>query len=160
MEHKTILKFSDPVMVPGATLQPGSYVFTLMDSSSSRHVVQIRTEDGSRVVALIQAVPMKRLDPKGDVVVKFNPTDVGSPPAMKGWFYPGSLHGHEFIYSDEQAKEIAQRTKTIVLSVDVPGTDLSKGTLRTYNQAGIRADWRGDAETMREWDEWQRTRPK
>jgi hypothetical protein len=130
-----------------------------MGSSSSRHIVQITTEDGSRVVALTQAVPMKRLDPKGDIVVKFNPTDVGSPIAMKGWFSPGSLHGHEFLYPDEQAKEIAQRTKTIVLSVDVPGTDLSKGTIRTYNQAAMRADWQGDAATMREWDEWQRTRP-
>lgn len=92
------------------------------------------------MVALTQAVPMKRLDAKGDVVVKFSPTDAGSPPAMKGWFYPGSLYGHEFIYPDGQAKEIAQRTKTIVLSVDVPGTDLEKGTLRTYDQSGSRAD--------------------
>ncbi|MDQ3541355.1 MAG: hypothetical protein M3440_11770 [Chloroflexota bacterium] len=156
---KTILKFSEPVMVPGATLQPGSYVFKLMDSASSRHPVQITTEDGFKVIAVTQAVPMKRLEPKGDVVVKFNPTDAGSPIAMKGWFYPGSLYGHEFIYPDEQAKEIAQRTKTIVLSVDVPGTDLSKGTIRTYNQSAMRGEWRGDAATMREWDEWQRNRP-
>ncbi len=104
---KTTMKFSEPVMVPGATLQPGSYVFKLMGSSSNRHLVQITTEDGSRVVALTQAVPMKRMEPKGDIVVKFNPTDAGSPIAMKGWFYPGSLYGHEFVYPDEQAKEIA-----------------------------------------------------
>jgi hypothetical protein len=36
-----------------------------------------------KVVALTQAVPMKRLDPKGDVVLKFNPTATGSPPAIK-----------------------------------------------------------------------------
>jgi hypothetical protein len=155
---KTVLKFSDPVMIPGATLQPGTYVFKLMDSTSSRHVVQVTTEDGSKVMALTQAVPIKRTETKGDVVVKFNPTDVGSPPAMKGWFYPGSLYGHEFVYPEEQAKEIAQRTKTIVLSVDVPGTDLEKGTLRTINQSGTSAVWRGDAATMREWDGWQRTR--
>lgn len=58
----------------------------------------------------------------------------------------------------EFQKETAQRTKTIVLSVDVPGTDLSKGTIRTYNQSAMRAEWRGDAATMRQWDEWQRTR--
>ncbi|HEU4520921.1 MAG TPA: hypothetical protein VFT12_02895, partial [Thermoanaerobaculia bacterium] len=156
---KTILTFSEPVMIPGATLQPGTYVFKLMDSKSSRHIVQVTTEDGTKVMALTQAIPIKRAEPKGDVVVKFNPTDAGSPPAMKGWFYPGSLYGHEFVYPEEQAKEIAQRTKTIVLSVDVPGTDLEKGTLRTIDQTAARREWRGDAATMREWDEWQRTRP-
>lgn len=155
---KTILKFSAPVMVPGATLQPGSYVFKLMDSKSSRHTVQISTEDGARVVALTQAVPMKRTDSKGDVVLKFNPTDTGSPPAIKGWYYPGSLYGHEFVYPEEQAKQIAQRTKTIVLSTDVPGNDLEKGTLRTYDAAGSRSEWSGDATTLKEWEEWQRNR--
>jgi hypothetical protein len=153
---KTILKFSAPVMVPGATLQPGSYVFKLMDSKSNRHTVQISTEDGSKVIALTQAVPTKRLDPKGDVVVKFNPTDAGSPPALKAWFYPGSIYGHEFIYPDDQAKQIAQRTKTLVLSTDVSGSDLEEGTLYTYDAAASKADWKGDANTMREWEAWQK----
>lgn len=155
---KTMLKFSEPVMVPGATLQPGSYVFKLMDSASSRHTVQITTEDGSKVLALTQAIPTRRPDPKGDVVVKFNPTDAGSPPALKAWFYPGSTYGHEFIYPEEQAREIADRTKTIVLSIDVPGTDLEKGTLRTINASGQRTEWRGDTATLREWNEWRQAR--
>lgn len=155
---KTILKFSEPVMVPGATLQPGSYVFKMMDSRAARHLVEISTEDGAKLVTLAQAIPLKRTEPKGDIVVKFNPTAAGSPPAVKAWFYPGSLYGHEFIYPDAQAKEIAERTKTIVLSVDVPGTDLEKGTLRTYNPSGITAEWRGDPATMKEWDDWQRNR--
>ena len=41
---RTILSFSEPVMVPGPTLQPGTYVFTLLDSSANRHLVQIRNE--------------------------------------------------------------------------------------------------------------------
>ena len=155
---KTILKFSEPVMVPGATLQPGSYVFKLMDSASSRHTVQITTEDGSKVLALTQAIPTKRPDPKGDIVLKFNPTDAGLPPALKAWFYPGSIYGHEFIYPEEQARQIADRTKTIVLSIDVPGTDLEKGTLRTINASGQRTEWRGDTATLREWNEWRQAR--
>jgi len=155
--EKTILKFSEPVMVPGATLQPGTYVFKLMNSNVNRHLVQISTENGGKggkVVALAQAVPMKRLDPKGDVVLRFSPTATGSPPAIKGWFYPGSVYGHEFVYTDRQAKDIAQRTKTVVLSIDVPGSDLERGTLRVYNAEGIYGDWRGDPATMTEWREW------
>lgn len=155
---KTILKFSQPVMVPGATLQPGSYIFKLMDLSATRHTVQIMTEDGSKQIAIASAVPIKRTDPKGDVVLKFNPTDAGSPPALKGWFYPGSLYGHEFVYPEEQARQIAERTKTLVLSIDVPGSDLEKGKIRTYDASGARTDWRGDSVTMKEWDDWQTKR--
>lgn len=155
--EKTILTFSEPVMVPGATLQPGTYVFQLTEANSNRNLVQIRTQDG-KVIATTQAVPMKRQDANGDVVLKFDPTDAGSPPALKGWFYPGTLYGHEFLYPEAQAKEIAQRTKSLVLSVDVPGTDIEKGTLHTFNQTGSRADWQEDAATLREWDVWQRNR--
>ncbi len=157
---RTILTFSEPVMVPGATLQPGSYVFKLMDFASDRDLVRITTVDGSKVIATMQAVPMKRLEPKGDVVLKFAATKPGEPPAMKGWFYPGSIYGHQFIYPEQQAKEIAQRTNTVVLSTDVPGTDLTKGMLYVIDASGAHKDWHGDSATMREWDTWQRGHKK
>jgi hypothetical protein len=156
--EKTILTFSEPVMVPGATLQPGSYVFKLLDSNANRHTVEIWTKDDSSLVTTTHAVPTKRMEPKGDVVLKFNPTEPGTPIALKGWFYPGSVYGHEFVYPPEQARKIAERTKTIVLSVDVPGKDLEKGTIHTYNASGQKSEWRGDETTMREWDTWQRNR--
>jgi hypothetical protein len=70
--ERTTLTFSEPVMVPGATLQRGSYEFRLADSSSARHIVQIRRQDGE-LVTTTQAMPTKRSEPKGDVVLKFNP---------------------------------------------------------------------------------------
>ena len=152
------LTFSAPVMVPGATLPPGKYVFELVDSKSNRHLVRIRNEAGNFVAAQAQAVPMKRREPSGDAVLQFNPTDTSAPPAIKAWFYPGSLYGHEFIYPDEQARHIAERTKTVVLSVDVPGTDVEQGVLWNYDASGSRAPWRGDAETLREWSAWERAR--
>ena len=44
---KTILTFSGPVQIPGATLPAGSYVFKLADIPGNRHVVQVF--DGDRV---------------------------------------------------------------------------------------------------------------
>jgi len=154
--EKTILEFSEPVMVPGATLRPGAYVFKLMDLKANRHTVQIFNESESKLVATTQAVPITRTDPKGDVVVKFNPTEVGSPLALKGWFYPGSLYGHEFIYPADQARKIAERTKTIVLSTDSEGSEREKGTIRTFNATGQQSEWHGDEATMREWESWRR----
>jgi len=154
---KTTLTFSDAVMVPGATLPPGTYEFQLADSRSARHIVRIRNKDG-QIVASAQAVPIKRLESKGDTVLRFGATDVGAPPALKAWFYPNSLYGHEFVYREDQARQISERTKTVVLSTDTSEDDIQKGTLRTITPTGQRTEWKGDDATLREWDDWQRAR--
>jgi hypothetical protein len=156
--ERTTLTFSSPVMAPGVTLQPGSYEFRLMNSSSNRHIVQIRRADDAGLVTTALAVPIRRRDTTGDVVLKFDPTGPDSPPAIRAWFYPGSLYGHQFSYPEEQAREIAKRTKTIVLSIDQPGSDVESGVLRTYGPSGESAEWHGDAETLREWDQWRTAR--
>jgi hypothetical protein len=155
---RTILSFSAPVMIPGATLAAGKYVFELTDTRGNRHLVRVLDEATNKVIALTQAVPATRPQPRGDVVVQFNPTERGVAPAIKGWFYPGSRYGHEFVYPEEQARHIAQRTKTVVLSVDVPESDLEKGVLRIYEPSGRRTEWQADAATTREWETWQRSR--
>lgn len=102
--ERTTFTFSEPIMVPGATLEPGSYVFKLVNSETNRHLVQILREGSAEVVALTQAVPTRRDDPKGDAVLKVNPTEPGTPPAIQAWFYPGSTYGHRFVYPEKQAK--------------------------------------------------------
>lgn len=57
--ERTELTFSDPVIVPGATLQPGTYVFQLMDPGSAGDIIEIRRKDGS-LVTTIMTVPAKR----------------------------------------------------------------------------------------------------
>jgi hypothetical protein len=109
--QRTVFQFDAPVMVPGATLQPGTYVFRLLDSETNRHMVQILNKDETKLITTTQAVPTKRMETRGDVVVKMNPTERGAPAAIKAWFYPGTVYGHEFVYSDEEARRIAERTK-------------------------------------------------
>ena len=155
--ERTRLTFSEPVMVPGATLPAGTYIFRLTDSRSNRHLVEIAKENGE-VITVTQAVPMKRQDAKGDLVVKFNPTEDGAAAAIAGWYYPGSRYGHHFVYPDDQAKVIAERTKTLVISTDVPGTDLERGKLRVYDASGVAKDWQPDSATSASWEEWQTNR--
>jgi hypothetical protein len=121
-------------------------------------MVQIFKEEGNELITTTPAVPIKRMDAKGEIVIKLNPTEAGAPVAIKAWFYPGSLYGHEFIYPDQQAREIAQRTKTLVLSGDVPDSDMQKATLHTYDATGGKQTWRGDEQTMNEWKEWTKNR--
>jgi hypothetical protein len=151
---RTTLKFDAPVMVPGATLAPGTYTFKLLDSSTTRHVVQIFNEDQTKLIVTANAIPAKRQNPNSDVVVKLNPTEAGAPIALKAWFYPGSLYGHEFVYPENQARDIAQRTKTLVLSSDAPNGDMKQGTLYLYSAAKERTPWRGDAIMLEDWQKW------
>jgi hypothetical protein len=75
---------------------------------------------------------------------------------LKAWFYPGSLYGHEFIYPENQARDIAQRTKTLVLSGDAAGTDSGSGSLHTYDADGRTAAWQADPHVIKEWNDWQK----
>src|SRR2546430_17724033 len=46
---KTILTFSGPVQIPGATLAEGTYVFKLADLQRNRHVVQAFDKDEKQI---------------------------------------------------------------------------------------------------------------
>ena len=140
--ERTTITISAPVTVPGATLQPGSYEFRLVPSDTTDRTVQISSEDG-RVITTTTTVPVKRDEPSPDTILSFNPTPEGEPPVIKAWFYPGSVYGHEFVYPDAQAREIAARTKTIVLANNPDGPADEQGTLYTYDAAGTRGEWRG-----------------
>ena len=163
-QERTVLRFDRPVMVPGKTLQPGTYVFRLADSKSDRNLMQIYTADPdnpvheNRLVATTMTVPMRREQPNGDIVLKFSETsaDANSPVALKGFFYPGTLYGHQFVYTDQQAQDIAKQTHTLVLSRDVAGSDLDmqRGTLHNIDANGNRSAWQENPDVAKEWAAW------
>ncbi len=155
--ERTELTFSEPVIIPGATLQPGTYVFQLLEPGSAGDTLEIRREDGT-LVTTTMTVPARRTEAKEDNVLKFNPTEEGTPPALAAWFYPGTIYGHQFVYPEEQARKIAQRTKTVVLSTDVPGTDLEKGQIRVFDATGTPKAWTPDPEAMASWQKWSEDR--
>lgn len=156
--ERTILTFSEPVMVPGATLAPGTYEFRIADMTSARHVIRIRNQETQQLVATVQAVPTRRPMASSETVLKFNPTEQGAPLALKAWFYPNDTSGHEFVYPETQARHIADRTKTIVLSSDAPFGDPTAGQLRTFDASGQASPWKEDAEATKSWNEWRQGR--
>jgi hypothetical protein len=113
---KTILTFSGPVQVPGATLPAGSYVFKLADIPGNRHVVQVFDKDEKKIYTTILAIPNDRLDPTDDPVVLFSERARGSAQAIKVWYYPGDRIGDEFVYPKSQAMKIAKETHQRVLA--------------------------------------------
>ena len=94
----TVLTVNQPIQVTDRLLEPGRYVFKLLDSNSNRHIVQIFNADQTQLVDTVQAIPNYRLAPAGDSRFAFWETPSGDAPALRAWFYPGDNFGQEFPY--------------------------------------------------------------
>ncbi len=120
LNKKTTVTFSEPIEIPGVgaqVLPAGTYIFKLLDSQSDRHIVQVFSEDGSHVYATILAVPNYRLKATDKTVMTFSERPVGTPQAIRAWFYPGDNSGQEFVYPKRRAVELAKATNQPVLYV-------------------------------------------
>jgi hypothetical protein len=113
----TKLTFSGPVEVPGQVLAAGTYWFTLANSDTYRHIVQIWNADRTHLVTTIVAIPDYRTQRKGETVVHFEERPSGQPEAIHSWFYPGSDYGEEFVYPKSRAMQLATQTSRPVLSM-------------------------------------------
>lgn len=112
--QKTVFQFSGPVEIPGQVLPAGTYVFKLADSSSDRNLVQVFNQDETHLFGTFLAIPDYRLKPAGKPIITFDERPVGSPEAVKAWFYPGENYGHDFVYPKPKAAALAKINKTPV----------------------------------------------
>lgn len=122
---KTILTFSQPFEIPGKVLPAGKYMFKLADSTTDRHIVQVFTADGKKILATVMAIPDVRIEATNRTVVNFREVPAGSPEAIRAWFYPGNTIGQEFVYSKQRAAQLAKLSKTPVpaMAVDVASVE-------------------------------------
>jgi hypothetical protein len=148
-DKKTILTFSGPVQIPGATLPAGTYVFKLADLAGNRHVVQVFDKDEKKIIRTLMAIPNDRLDATDKPVVLFSERPSGSPQAVKVWYYPGQRIGNEFVYPKAQAMRIARETHQPVLStVDETAADttaMNNASVGYYDEEG---EWHGGDRPM------------
>src|SRR5712692_5233781 len=110
---KTILTISDPVQLPNQVLEPGTYVFKLLDSPADRHIVQVFDKDEKHLITTVLAIPNYRLQPRGKTEVDFWETPAGQPKAMRAWFYPGDNFGQEFAYSAAMSSQISANNSNV-----------------------------------------------
>jgi len=93
---KTIIKLTEPMQIEGVLLQPGTYVFRLMDSTADRHVVRIMNEDETQVVATVIGMTHYELEPPNKSQTDLWETPATTPPAVKTWHSPGEMLGLQF----------------------------------------------------------------
>jgi LPXTG-motif cell wall-anchored protein len=106
---RTVFTINQPMQIRETLLQPGQYVFKLVDSSSDRHIVQIYNANETHLINTIMAVPAYRVEPTGKSQFVMWETPAGSAAALKDWYYPGDNFGQEFPYP-KNLTVIAQNT--------------------------------------------------
>lgn len=105
-DKKTTLTIDQPMQVRETYLEPGQYVFKLLNSSSDRHIVQIYNADQTHLINTIMAIPDYRVQVTGKSRFEMWETPAGSVKALKAWFYPGDNFGQEFPYP-KHLREVA-----------------------------------------------------
>jgi len=115
-DKKTVLTIDQPIQISKTYLEPGTYVFKLMDSQADRHIVQIFNKDQSHIIDTIMAIPNYRLQPTGKSRFAFWETPAGNAKALRAWFYPGDNFGQEFAYPKHPRQlEVAMMSKQTLI---------------------------------------------
>ncbi len=121
-DKRTYFTFSAPIALPGVTLPAGRYLFRIVDTTTSRKVIQVLSEDQKKPYMMANTITDQRRDPVKDATVSFYESPRGTPAAVKSWWYPGESIGYQFIYPREQAKQIAKSTTQPVLTTKSEST--------------------------------------
>jgi hypothetical protein len=124
-DQRTIFTFSGPVEVPGQVLNAGTYVFKLADSTSDRNIVQVFNKDENHLCGTFLTIPDYRLKRAGKTIITFDERPVGTPEAVRAWFYPGDNYGHDFVYPKARAVALAKANNQPVASMP---TELAANT--------------------------------
>jgi len=115
-DKRTVVTIDQPIQVTKTVLQPGTYVFRLLDSPANRNIVQIYNADQTHLITTILAINNYRLQPTGNSKFLFYETPQGSPKAVHAWFYPGDEYGQEFPYP----KHLAMLTASTAAPAPAP----------------------------------------
>jgi len=116
---KTTMTFTMPVEVPGMVLQPGTYVFKLLNSATNRNIVLVYNAEENHLYTMILAIPNYRLVPTGEPVLRFKEGAKGAPDAVHAWFFSTDQWGQEFVYPKARAAAIAETAGERVLEAEI-----------------------------------------
>jgi hypothetical protein len=118
-DKRTVFTFNGPIALPGVTLPAGDYLFRIVDTNTTRKVIQVLSGDGKTPYAMLHSIPDIRVEASHNPEIRFMETAKGNPSAVKTWWYPGERIGYEFIYPKEQARLLAKESTEPVLTTKV-----------------------------------------
>lgn len=115
LDQATKLTFSQSVQIPGRVLPAGTYWFVTEPFTDSK-IVQVFSEDRLTVYASILTASAEKRVPADETSITFAERGAMEPEAIVTWFYPGQSIGHQFVYSKQQEKALAQNSQRTVLA--------------------------------------------
>jgi hypothetical protein len=124
--QETEITFNQPVQIPGQILPAGTYLFKQINGEEL-DVVQIFSSNRRHVYATLQTTPTQRREVADETTVTLAAQGSGKPIVLLKWFYPGEETGHEFVYSNQLEKEMAQDKQQTVVVNQQPTTDSEAG---------------------------------
>jgi len=81
-DKRTYFTFSQPVALPGVTLPAGTYMFRLVNETTSRNVIQVANRKGNESYAMIVSMPAYRGVTEKEPTIQFMETATGVPVAV------------------------------------------------------------------------------
>jgi hypothetical protein len=137
LDKRILFTFSAPVVMPGVTLPPGTYMVHIANPTGSRHVVHLRSKDGSQVYSTFLTIPYHANERPDDPEIRFMERRGDTPHVVKAWWYPGDRTGFEPVYPRKQAELLAKTLNEPVLTTSataaalIEANKLSRITPRT-----------------------------
>jgi len=112
-ESKETIKFtfSAPVEIPGQALPAGTYIFEALDPENFPDIIQIYNADHTALIAMVQTIPVDRLQVSGDPTITLAQQGDGGPEVLVNWFYGDRLTGHMFVYGRQEESKLAQNKR-------------------------------------------------
>lgn len=107
---RSTLAIADRVEVPGAVLEPGTYLVRVADVQSNRNVVVFQSPDGTKTYATAIATPHEGAQASAQSEFTFYTTAPGEPRVLRSWFAPNDPNGQDFYYPAERAAELKAKT--------------------------------------------------
>lgn len=95
-DHETMVTVNQTVALPGTVLEPGQYVFKLVDNASN--AVRVFNADQSHLITTVFAVPAQRPEPTGNSVITLEERPNSGHEAIGKWFFAGETEGVEFAH--------------------------------------------------------------
>ncbi len=125
-EKTSTLTITTPLEVPGAILDPGTYVVKLVDTQNN--IVAITSVDGKKTYATAICVPHEAADQPRHTEFTFYSVPENANKVLRTWYRPNDRYGQDFLYPPDRAAALRQMTNT-----EVPALTAEQST-RLSNQ--------------------------
>jgi hypothetical protein len=117
--ERSVFTLTEPLEVGPGVLQPGTYLIKVVLIDSNRDMLQVTDTEETKVFinALSRPHPILSDEVIPNSRYTFYPPLPGQPKSLKTWFARDSGNGHDIIYPQRRAAEIAVAAKEPVIAI-------------------------------------------